>query len=548
MKESRRFGSQSFVEGGPNMLNLGKFSVAFIISVFCFFDQAYAQIASPGVIITELNGQQVFEGNAGYDQIDYDGHSRDYSFVRNADLSVSVTKPDGVIDRLINIDGFWFAGEQQWYALEDVLVTRTEGQTIVGTADRYDQVDYPGFAEDYRFERNPDLSVTVTKPNGVVDTLVEIDGFWFLDEGMWYPIGQLVEPSNGDRTITGGPDYDQVDYPGTSSEYVFTENDDGSVSVLKPDGSTDILIDIDGFWFQDEEAWYPIEDLLDPSDRVINGSDAYDQIDYDGFRDDYNFIQNPDGTVTVYRPGGVTDTLFSIDGFWFRDEEAWYSIEDIFDANTGTLINGIITGSNDVNDNLIGDNQDNVFFAGRGTDLIRGLDGQDTLRVDGDIFEWTYVMETSDRLIMTHPTWGQNTLISLERIFSLRAGEEFSISEAIASTDGLPAFRLDNDNVINGTNLDDVIPASVEVQGFYGGLGDDTYQGTQNFEQVNYDGARSEYTFRQNANGSVRVSHPIWGNDTLIDIDALIFTGVEPGVGGERTADFEFVSIEDLFN
>jgi Ca2+-binding RTX toxin-like protein len=139
-----------------------------------------------------------------------------------------------------------------------------------------------------------------------------------------------------------------------------------------------------------------------------------------------------------------------------------------------------------------------------------------------------------------------NTLISIERIFSLRAGQDYTINQAIASTNGLPAFRLDNDNVINGTPGDDVIPAQTGVQGFYGGLGNDTYQGSNNFEQVNYDGARDEFTISRNANGSVSVNHPIWGNDTLIDIDGVVFTGVEPGVGGVRTAEFEYVSIADL--
>ena len=148
---------------------------------------------------------------------------------------------------------------------------------------------------------------------------------------------------------------------------------------------------------------------------------------------------------------------------------------------------------------------------------------------------------------MTHPTWGQNTLVGIEQITSQRSGETFSIDDAIASTNGLPRFRLDNDNVINGTNGDDNIQGGADVQGFYGGTGNDVYFGTDAFEQVNYDGARAEYNITQNNDGSITVDHPIWGTDTLIDIDGLIFTGVEPGVGGARTAEFEFISTDDLF-
>jgi hypothetical protein len=508
--------------------------------------QAYAQVASPGIVIIGINGQQIFQGTGGYDQIDYAGFSRDYTFSPNADFSVSVTKPDGVTDRLINIDGFWFAGEQQWYGIDDLVTTIGPAQTIVGSPDVYDQVDYPGAASEYVFERNADASVSVTKPGNIVDTLTDIDGFWFSGEGRWYAIGDLVEVFDGDQTITGGPDYDQVDYPGAASDYTFTENANGSVSVVKPNGGTDTLIAIDGFWFQGEQVWYPIESLLPQTGQTIVGTNQYDQVDYDGDRSDYIFVQNADGSVTVNRPGGLIDTLTDIDGFWFRGEEAWYSIEDILNDDTGDLVNGVITGSNDVNDNLTGTAGNNSFFVGRGNDLVRGLGGQDTLRVDGDVFEWTYAQDGTT-LTMSHPTWGINTLISIERIFSLRSGRNFTVAQAIASTDGLPVFRLDGDNVINGTPGNDTIPSQTGVQGFYGGLGNDIYQGTNNFEQVNYDGARAEFTITQNTNGSIRVVHPIWGRDTLFDIDALIFTGVEPGVGGTRTADFEFISTDDLF-
>jgi len=200
-----------------------------------------------------------------------------------------------------------------------------------------------------------------------------------------------------------------------------------------------------------------------------------------------------------------------------------------------------------VNDTLVGDGGDNTFFAGRGTDLIQGGAGNDTLNVDGDIFEWTYSANADGSITMTHPTWGENTLIGIEQILSQRSGEVFSIDEAIASTNGLPRFRVDNDNVINGTNGDDVIPGVDGLQGFYGGTGDDVFLGTDGFDQINYDGARAEYTITQNGDGSVTVDHPIWGTDTLNDIEGLVFTGVEPGVGGAQTAPFEFISVDDLF-
>ena len=148
---------------------------------------------------------------------------------------------------------------------------------------------------------------------------------------------------------------------------------------------------------------------------------------------------------------------------------------------------------------------------------------------------------------MTHPTWGENTLVGIEQITSLRGGETVSLGDAIASTAGLPDFRLDNDNVINGTNGNDVLEGGAGIQGFYGGTGDDVYFGADDFVQVNYDGARSEYNISENGDGSITVDHPIWGTDTLVNIDGLVFTGAEPGVGGAVSAPFEFVATDDLF-
>ena len=71
--------------------------------------------------------------------------------------------------------------------------------------------------------------------------------------------------------------------------------------------------------------------------------------------------------------------------------------------------------------------------------------------------------------------------------------------------------------------------------------------GADDFVQVNYDGARSEYNITENGDGSIVVDHPIWGTDTLVNIDGLVFTGVEPGVGGAQTAPFEFIATDDLF-
>ena len=175
-------------------------------------------------------------------------------------------------------------------------------------------------------------------------------------------------------------------------------------------------------------------------------------------------------------------------------------------------VNGAIVGSNDTDDTLIGGGEDNAFFVGRGTDFVDGGGGNDVLNVDGEVIEWTFTQLANGNVLMTHPTWGANTLANIESIFFARSGTTMSVQDAIDATAGLPDQRLDSDNVINGTDGDDFLFASVGIQGLYGGVGNDTFDGDAgNFNQVNYDGIRSEFSIVDNGDGSITVFHPIWG-------------------------------------
>ncbi len=490
-------------------------------------------------------GDNIHRGiNGEYNQVDYDAPLLEFSIYQNNNGSVTVSHPTLGSDTLFNIDGLWSDADQSWYSIADAIAITS----------------------------NAPATAPVETTNGFEGTILY---------------------SVGDDTHVGSADaYSQVDYDGRLAEFSISRNADGSVTVAHPTFGTDTLFNVDGLWIDGDQSWYSIEDAIaitgnGPApvattngfegtilysvgdDTHVGSADAYSQVDYDGRLAEFSISRNADGSVTVAHPTFGTDTLVNVEGLWIDGDQSWYSIEDAIaltsngpatvgpvgpvgpadpvGPNTGVLVDGIITGSNDVNDTLIGDAGNNVFFAGRGTDVIQGGAGQDTLNVDGDIFEWTFSANGDGSVTMTHPTWGQNTLVGIEQITSQRSGETFSIDDAIASTNGLPRFRLDNDNVINGTNGDDNIQGGADVQGFYGGTGNDVYFGTDAFEQVNYDGARAEYNITQNNDGSITVDHPIWGTDTLIDIDGLIFTGVEPGVGGARTADFEFISTGDLF-
>jgi len=276
-------------------------------------------------------------GDAGYNQVDYSGSASDYTFARNTDGTVAVLKPNGS-DILTDIGGVWFQGELAWYPIEQLIangggtggentITGTDGNdyllgtsandtfnmgagvdvavgsvgddTINGGDLGYNQVDYAGSAADYTFVSNNDGSITVTKPDGV-DTLNNVGGVWFMGEEAWYAMQDLAVPSGGPSEIQGtqgddyiigtraddlisalggrdvirgsagndtidggGEEYDQVDYAGSTSEYLFALNPNGTVSATDiTAGSVDLLIDIDGIWFAESEEWSTLEDLV----------------------------------------------------------------------------------------------------------------------------------------------------------------------------------------------------------------------------------------------------------------------------------------------
>jgi len=259
----------------------------------------------------------------------------------------------------------------------DVLYGGLGNDTLDGGGGNYNQVDYDGALSEYSLSQNQDGSVTIVHPQWGTDTLIDIDGFWFRGEGQWYSMDDAIAQSGGnteggnvfngtagqdvwiasnaDETFNGGngTEYDQVDYQGSLSDYTFTRNADGSVTV-EGLGSTDTLTNIEGIWFQGEAAWYSVDSAVELTgsstggNNIFNGTAAqdvwlateanetfnggngteYDQVDYSGSAADYNFVQNADGSVTV-TGFGSTDTLISIEGIWFQGSAEWASIDSL---------------------------------------------------------------------------------------------------------------------------------------------------------------------------------------------------------------------------
>lgn len=391
-----------------------------------------------------------------------------------------------------------------------VFDNTNRNETFRGTAAAYDQVDYQGRLSDYTFTRNADGSVTVTHPRLGTDTLWSIEGFWFHGEQAWYSMDDAIRLTEGNGGGGGQPGDGITGF--TVNQWGVREGTAGDDVIRTDDDATSVYGGRG-------------------DDTLIGEAGTYSQVEYDGQASDYTFTQNADGTVTVTGGGSGTDTLTDMDGVWFVDEARWYAIEDLVEdasapQGTGRLVDGVITGTDSMDDLLLGTDGNDTFYAGMGEDRIEGgRGGRDTLNVDGDVVEWTFTVGGGE-VVMSHPTWGENTLTGVEFITFGRSGETLSITEAVEATAGLGRFRMDADDVLNGTPGNDRMRADADGTNFYGGLGNDRYVGRNDaYDQVNFDGDFADYTFTRANNGNIIAEHPVWGRDVLVNIDGVYFNG-----------------------
>ena len=281
-------------------------------------------------------------------------------------------------------------------------------------------------------------------------------------------------------------------------------------------------------------------DNTNRADRFVGQAGVYDQVDYDGEPSDYSWVRNANGTVSVTNAAGITDTLTSIEGIWFRGSTEWQSIDELIEMTAasggggnggggGGFIdaNGTITGRTG-NDALVGSRgvQD-IFYGDRGNDSFDGRGAEyDQVEYDGELREYTFVRNADGSVTASHATWGTDTLIDIDGLWFVREAAWYSVDDAVRLTADTPGFRLDADNVWNGTPGNDVMRAEEGGWNFYGGTGNDRYVGRDDaYDQVNFDGGLDDWTFTQNDNGVIIARHDVWGTDRLVDIDGIWLAG-----------------------
>lgn len=277
-----------------------------------------------------LGDDEIIGNAASYDEFSLAGSPADYTFTDNGDGTITASGALIGTDVLTDIDGVWFRGSKQWFNINELL---TSNGTIEGTS-----------GDDVLFGTDAD------------ETMIGNGG------------SDVFRGSIGNDTIIGNASsYDELSLSGSSADYTFTRNSDGTIQVVGDAIDTDTLTDIDGVWFRGEKAWFAIGDLIESTGDIIEGTSGndilfgtsadetmignggrdvfrgslgndtiigdagvYDELSLAGSAADYTFTDNGDGTVTVSGASIGTDTLSEIDGVWFRGAQEWFTIEDLF--------------------------------------------------------------------------------------------------------------------------------------------------------------------------------------------------------------------------
>lgn len=493
------------------------------------------------VIVGSAGDDTINGGNGEYNQINYTGTSSQYSFVKNHDGTLTITKPNGT-DTVSGVTGFWFIGEGKWYSAEQLVAgvyTNPNNATIVGST-----------GDDY---------LQGTDGNDIIDLRAGVD---------------VVRGSAGNDTIYGGDNgYNQINYAGSAADYKFEVNEDGSITVVKANG-TDTLHGITGLWFEGEGKWYapdqaasayPIPEVGEPTivgtagddseqgtagddyfsmadgndlvfgsagnDIIDAGAGDYDQVEYAGNRADYTFTQNEDGSYTVVKPNG-TDTLTGVETIWFAGDQVWSVIGDLVEGGSSGGGFGE-TEEADVIHSTVGDDTINALggndeiIGSTGNDTIDGGSGTNQIDYAGSSADYTVTKNENGSYTVVKPD-GTDTLTNIDAVYFF-GDELWSTIDDLVEGGSEETGPGEGDDVIFGTDGDDNFNGLGGSDEFFGSAGNDTLHGGEGteYDQIDYYGSSSDYAFSQNEDGSYTVVSEADGTDLLINIEGVYFFGDE---------------------
>lgn len=276
-------------------------------------------------------------GGYGEDIATYTGASTAFRVTRQIDGTVLVMDLVGGegTDRLSSIEYFMFDGDSAWYSVEalagqygtsesdtwleggvrsdnlfglqgdDTLIGRG-GNDIIDGGDGYDQANYVGVSSNFTFSRREDGAVIATDTTTAegVDELFNVEAVYFDGDSTWASLASVVADYgtagndtwlegtggsdnlyglDGDDTLVGregndflygGEGYDQANYFGSSADFTFEDNGDGTVTVtdITTGEGVDVLDSVEAVYFDGDSTWMSIEDAIAGSSLFARGS------------------------------------------------------------------------------------------------------------------------------------------------------------------------------------------------------------------------------------------------------------------------------------
>ena len=173
-----------------------------------------------------------------------------------------------------------------------------------------------------------------------------------------------------------------------------------------------------------------------------------------------------------------------------------------------------------------------MFNGGLGDDVYDGAGGYyNQVDFAGSAADYTFERNDDGSVTISNPVQGTDTLRNIDGLWFSGEAKWYALDDLVADlpTDPGAVNIIEAGNrggYFVGTDGKDDFRGGKGQDVFNGGLGDDVYDGAGGYyNQVDFAGSAADYTFERNDDGSVTVSNPVQGTDTLRNIDGLWFSG-----------------------
>ncbi|NBN77760.1 S8 family serine peptidase [Microvirga tunisiensis] len=418
-------------------------------------------------------GNDTIDGGADADTVVFSGRRSDYTLVRNADGSITVTDKragmDG-IDKVSNVESFAFADAT--LAVGSLVFDGT-GQAIRGTAG------------------NDTLNGTTA------DDVIEADAG-----------NDMILGSAGRDAIDGGAGTDTVSYA-ASTVGVTVDLVTGRGSGGLAEGDT--LANVENVTGSQALA------------NVLRGT-AGANVLVGGAGDDV--LAGRDGADTLTGAGGL-DTAD------YRESAAGVSVNlGLAGAQSGGHAQGdVLSGIENVTgsafaDTLTGDAAANTLSGGAGDDVLTGGGGADVLDGGAGIDTASYAASLAGVTINLGLATQSGGDAQGDRLIGIEAVTGSALADTLIGDAGA--------NILAGGAGNDTLTGNAGQDRLTGGLGNDMIDGGADADTVVFSGTRADYILQRNTDGSILVTDRrtgLDGADTVVNVETFQFADRSLAVG-----------------